>query len=88
MEITIQAAELDNERLSEPHLDKALQALRLDGYVILENIVDHTHLDILRERMDADSQKLIAIQQWGGAGRLPETSVYCMPIPLPPTKVP
>ena len=83
MEITIQAAELDNERLSEPHLDKALQALRLDGYVILENIVDHTHLDILCERMDADSQKLIATQQWGGAGRL-TGHLQQGPPPFPP----
>ena len=83
MEITIQAAELDNQRLSQHHLDRALQALRLGGYVILENIVDHAHLDILRERMDADSQKLIATQQWGGAGRL-TGHLQQGPPPFPP----
>ena len=83
MEITIQAAELDNQRLSQHHLDRALQALRLGGYVILENIVDHAHLDILRERMDTDSQKLIATQQWGGAGRL-TGHLQQGPPPFPP----
>ena len=70
MVITVQPQELASEKLTDAHVDKAVEALRVDGYVVLENIIDHEHLDILRERMDADSQILIDAGKWGGAGRL------------------
>jgi ectoine hydroxylase-related dioxygenase (phytanoyl-CoA dioxygenase family) len=52
------------------HLIQAVAAIRQAGYVVLVDVIDHTHLDLLRERMDEDSQKLIAAQKWGGAGRV------------------
>ena len=70
MVITVQPKELAAEKLTDAHVEKAVQALRTDGYVVLENVVSHEHLDILRERMDADSQLLIKAEKWGGAGRL------------------
>lgn len=71
MQITISPEERVAGRMTEAHLEQALAAIREDGYVVLENVVSHEHLDILRERMDEDSRKLIAAQQWGGAGRVP-----------------
>ena len=70
MEVTLQSQELAKGKMSQIHVDRAVEAIRTDGYVILENVVDHGHLDILRERMDEDSQKLIDAEKWGGAGRL------------------
>lgn len=70
MVITVQPQELASEKLTEAHVDRAVQALRVDGYVVLENIIEHEHLDILRERMDADAQILINAEKWGGAGQL------------------
>lgn len=70
MEITVQPKELAAGELSEAHVKQAVEAIRVDGYVILENIINHEHLDILRERMDADSQILIKAAKWGGAGQL------------------
>ena len=70
MEITVQPEELTAGKLTEAHVAEALKAIRVDGYVVLENVVSHEHLDILRERMDADSQILINAEKWGGAGRL------------------
>ena len=70
MVITVQPKELAAEKLTDAHVEKAVQALRTDGYVVLENVVSHEHLDILRERMDADSQILIKAAKWGGAGGL------------------
>lgn len=70
MVITVQPEELASEKLTDTHVDRAVQAIRVDGYVVLENIVNHEHLDILRERMDADSQILIKAEKWGGAGGL------------------
>ena len=70
MEITVQPEELASGKLTDAHVGQAVNAIRVDGYVILENVIDHDHLDILRERMDADSQILINAEKWGGAGRL------------------
>ncbi|MBI1927798.1 phytanoyl-CoA dioxygenase family protein [Candidatus Poribacteria bacterium] len=70
MEITICPEELAKGEMSQIHLDPAVEAIRKEGYVVLENIVSHAHLDILRERMDEDSQKLINAEKWGGAGRI------------------
>ena len=70
MDITVQPEELAAGKLTAVHVEQALKAIRVDGYVVLENVVSHTHLDILRERMDADSQILINAEKWGGAGRL------------------
>lgn len=70
MEITVQPKELAAGKLTEAHVAQALKAIRVEGYVVLENVVSHEHLDVLKERMDADSQTLIEVQKWGGAGRL------------------
>ncbi len=70
MVITVQPQELASEKLTEAHVDRAVQALRVDGYVVLANVINHEHLDILRERMDADAQILIKAEKWGGAGGL------------------
>ena len=70
MEITVQSKELAAGKLADAHVEQAVKAIRVDGYVVLENVVSHEHLDILRERMDADSQILINEEKWGGAGRL------------------
>ena len=70
MEITVQPTELAAGELTAAHVAQAVKAIRVDGYVVLENVISHEHLDILRERMDADSQILINAEKWGGAGRL------------------
>jgi ectoine hydroxylase-related dioxygenase (phytanoyl-CoA dioxygenase family) len=70
MTITIGPEAIKSGQLSPAQLNRALEALRKDGYVVLENIVSHAHLDLLRERMDEDSQKLIDVEKWGGAGRI------------------
>ena len=71
MNIALNAHERTTENLSSAHLDQAVAAIRNDGYAVLEDIVSHDHLDQLRERMDRDSQQLVAAEQWSGAGGLP-----------------
>ena len=70
MEITVQPEELASGKLTDAHVEQAVKAIHVDGYVVLENVIHHDHLDMLRERMDADSQILINAEKWGGAGRL------------------
>lgn len=70
MNITVTPAELAQEKMSDAHLAQAVKAICEDGYVVIADVIDHEHLDLVRERMTADSQKLIAAQKWGGAGRI------------------
>lgn len=53
-------SELRHGRMSATHLDQALEAMRRDGFVVLEQAVDHEPLDILKQRMDRDSRELLA----------------------------
>lgn len=70
MVITAQPKEISSGLLTEKHVEQAVDAIQFDGYVFIENIINHNHLDILRERMDEDSQLLIKSKHWGGAGML------------------
>jgi Phytanoyl-CoA dioxygenase (PhyH) len=70
MTITISREERTAGKISPAHVEAALAAIREDGYVVLEDIVSHDHLDRLWERMDEDSRKLIAVEKWGGAGQV------------------
>ena len=60
MEITIGQEEKAAGKMSDSHLAQAAKAVRENGYANLEDVIEHHHLDTLRERMDADSQTLIA----------------------------
>jgi hypothetical protein len=70
MEITVTAQEVAAETMTYDHLNQAVKAIREDGYVILADVINHNHLDSLRERMDADSKVLLAQEKWGGAGQI------------------
>ena len=52
--ITPTAAEHAAERLDTAALQQAVTALREDGFVVIDGVVDHAHLDLLWERMTAD----------------------------------
>lgn len=44
--ITAKQSELNDGKLSETHVKKAVEAIRVDGCVIIENIINHKNLDI------------------------------------------
>ncbi len=69
--MTISASKQEHAagELSPKNLLRAVSAIQEDGYLIIENGVDHKPLDILREKMSDDSSKLVAAKKWGGAGR-------------------
>ncbi len=70
MVITVQPKEISSSLLTEKRVKQAVDAIKVAGYVIIENIINHKSLDILREKMDADSQLLLKSKHWGGAGML------------------
>ena len=64
------STEQSSGELAKDKLANAIEAIRHDGYVIIEQVVNHAILDALKTRMDEDSAKLIEAQKWGGAGRV------------------
>ncbi len=53
-EITPAATEYAAQRFGATTLQRAVTALRTDGFVVIDGVVDHAHLDRLRERMTDD----------------------------------
>jgi hypothetical protein len=70
MNISLTSSERTETELSEHSLANVVEAIQEDGYVAIEQVVDHAYLDALKTCMDSDSAKLIAMEKWGGAGRL------------------
>ena len=68
MNISLTSTEQNAGELAKDKLANAIEAIRNNGYVIIEQVVDHAILDALKTRMDEDSAKLIEAQKWGGAG--------------------
>lgn len=60
-EITPTAAERSAGRLAAAAVRRAVTALLQDGFVVLDEVVAHDHLDRLRERMTCDLEKIRAL---------------------------
>ena len=58
MKVTVSNEELVDHKLSEAHLQQTVDSIHNDGYVVLENVVPHHKLDILRQKMLEDLQTL------------------------------
>lgn len=57
--IAVSRAEVDSGHLLPENLKEAVRALREDGIVVLEDIVDLDHIAILRDRMIEDVDRLV-----------------------------
>jgi hypothetical protein len=54
LDLEIAPGELERGAPTAEHLTAAVEALRRDGLVVLSNVIDCAHLNLLRERMLAD----------------------------------
>lgn len=70
MNISISPNEHAADQLAQAQVDRAVDAVLQEGYVILDNAVSHKSLDALRDKMTEDSNTLINAGKWGGAGRI------------------
>ncbi len=61
IEVTPNSEERRQSRFDAESLNRASHALRRDGFVIVGNVIDHAHLDALREGMEADLEKIRAL---------------------------
>ncbi|HEY3280679.1 MAG TPA: phytanoyl-CoA dioxygenase family protein [Armatimonadota bacterium] len=61
MHIAVTRPEVEEGRLTPPHLEAALQALREEGYVVLEDVIDLEHVATLRDRMLEDALSILSL---------------------------
>jgi len=59
VEIEPSAAERSHSALTTENLRKAVDAVRTDGFVVLKDVVDPDHIDILRERVLQDVDRFV-----------------------------
>ena len=60
MKIKVSSEELTQGQLSASHLEQAINVIREEGYVILRDIVSHSHLDFLNQKMTQDSHTIVS----------------------------
>ena len=58
--VDITPAEVAAGQMTPEHLEEAVAALRGDGFVVLRDVVDRSHLETLRERMLRDVDEILA----------------------------
>ncbi len=61
IEVTPTSEEADQECFSEENLHRAIKAIRESGFVVINDVVDHAHLDVLRGKMETDLEKVRAL---------------------------
>ena len=59
--LELSAAEHSARKLKPEHLQQAVAALRDDGFVVLYRAIDPAHIEMLRERMLADVEEILAL---------------------------
>lgn len=57
--LEISPEEIQSGQMTPEHLEAAVRAIEEDGFVVLQDVVDRAHLEVLRERMIADVQKIL-----------------------------
>jgi Phytanoyl-CoA dioxygenase (PhyH) len=66
-------------KLDDETLKAAVEAIRVDGYVVLGGVVDLAVLDALKPKLDEDTAELLRRGEWGGTGQLPGHLSQSMP---------
>ena len=80
--LDITPTELQSGQMTPDHLNAAVQAIRSDGFVVLNDVIDPAHITALRARMLEDLERLLARTDtpfnWN------RTNVQQDPPPFPP----
>ncbi len=61
VELELSATEHSARKLKPEHLQQAVAALHADGFVVLHRAIDPAHIELLRERMLADVEEILAL---------------------------
>jgi hypothetical protein len=58
--LDVTPAEIESGRLAPAHREAAVSALREEGFVVLNDVIETSHLELLRERMLEDVRQILA----------------------------
>src|SRR4051794_33959794 len=58
--LEITPAERDSGQIAPEHVEAAVEAILAEGYVVLNGVIDTSHLDVLHDRMRQDLKALVA----------------------------
>jgi ectoine hydroxylase-related dioxygenase (phytanoyl-CoA dioxygenase family) len=79
MRLEVTGREVDARRLEGETLQAAVEALRVDGYVVLGGVVDLAELDAMKRKLDEDTAELLRRARRDGAGEMPLHLSQSMP---------
>lgn len=65
MRLQVTENEYDARKLDAETLKAAIEAIRVDGYVILGDVVDRAVLDAIKRKLDEDTAELLRRGDWG-----------------------
>lgn len=71
MRIQVKENEYDAHKLDDDTLKAAVEAIGVDGYVVLGGVIDLDVLDAMKPKLDEDTDELLRRGKWGGTGQLP-----------------
>jgi hypothetical protein len=75
-------AEIESGTLSPEHLSAAVEAMNRDGFVVLNDVIDRAHIDLLRDKMLDDVAKVLARDD--APFNFNAGNIQQMPPPYPP----
>lgn len=80
--LDITPAELQSGQMTPDHLNAAVQAIRNDGFVVLNDVIDPAHITALRTRMLEDLKRLLS--RTDAPFNWTRTNIQQDPPPFPP----
>jgi ectoine hydroxylase-related dioxygenase (phytanoyl-CoA dioxygenase family) len=69
MRIEVSANEYDAHKLSEETLKAVIEAIDVDGYVVLGGVIGLPVLDAMKAKLDEDTAELLRRIDWHGSGQ-------------------
>ena len=79
MRIEVSANEHDARKIDDETLKAAVEAILVEGYVVLGGVVDVAVLDAMKPKLDDDTAKLFGRVQRAGTGQFPGHLSQSMP---------
>ena len=61
IELTMSAREFDSCSMTKDHLQAAVKAVEEDGFVVLHNVINPEYIKILQQRMIADVEEILTL---------------------------
>lgn len=79
MRIEVNANEYDARKLDDETQKAVVEAIDVDGYVVLGGVIDLAALNAIKAKLDEDTAELLRRIDWNGANKFPGHLSQAMP---------